>query len=63
VIDDLLQRMDLGEREIVTIYYGQAVERADADALVERIQERFADLEIEVQDGGQPLYDYIISAE
>jgi hypothetical protein len=63
VIDDLLQRMSLGEREIVTIYYGQAVERADADALVERIQKRFADLEIEVQDGGQPLYDYIISAE
>jgi uncharacterized protein len=63
VIEDLLGRMELGEREIVTIYYGEAFSRADADALAEHIQERFADVEVEVQDGGQPLYDYIISAE
>jgi dihydroxyacetone kinase-like predicted kinase len=63
VIDNLLQRMGLDEREIVTIYYGSSVERADAEALAERIHEGFADLEVEVQDGGQPLYDFIISAE
>src|SRR5207248_93352 len=63
VIDDLLERMRLDEREIVTVYYGQAVTRADAEALAERIGERFTDVEIELQEGGQPLYDYIISAE
>jgi dihydroxyacetone kinase-like predicted kinase len=63
VIDDLIERLDLDNREIVTIYYGQTVERADAEALAARIGERFSELEIEVQEGGQPLYDYIISAE
>jgi dihydroxyacetone kinase-like predicted kinase len=63
VIDELLSRMDLGEREIVTIYYGQLASRDRAEALAEQIGERYAGLEIEVQDGGQPLYDYIISAE
>jgi uncharacterized protein len=63
VIDDLLQRMQLDDCEIVTIYYGQTVERGDAEALAARIGERFAGLEVEIQAGGQPLYDYIISAE
>jgi dihydroxyacetone kinase-like predicted kinase len=55
--------MGLDEREIVTVYYGQAVAQADAEALAQRVRARFPDVEIEVQDGGQPLYDYIISAE
>jgi fatty acid kinase len=63
VIDDLLGRMELGDREIVTIYYGSTTARADAELLADRIRERYADLEVEVQAGGQPLYDYIISAE
>jgi dihydroxyacetone kinase-like predicted kinase len=63
VIDDLLGHMGMDDCEIATIYYGQTTSRADADALAARIHERFADLEIEVQDGGQPLYDFIISAE
>jgi DAK2 domain fusion protein YloV len=63
VIDDLLQRMGLDDREIVTIYYGNSVQRDEADALAKRIQERYSELEVEVQVGGQPLYDYIISAE
>jgi DAK2 domain fusion protein YloV len=63
VIDTLLGRMGLDAREIVTIYYGQSVTRPEAEALAQRVRERFPDVEIEVQDGGQPLYDYIISAE
>jgi dihydroxyacetone kinase-like predicted kinase len=63
VIDELLERMGLDQREIVTIYYGGATNSTDADALSKHIQERYSDLEVEVQDGGQPLYDYIISAE
>jgi DAK2 domain fusion protein YloV len=63
VIDDVLARMGMGEREIVTIYYGGGASRSDADALAARIQEGFDGVEVEVQEGGQPLYDYIISAE
>ena len=63
VIDELLGRMGLGEREIVTVYYGQTMARAEAEALAQRVQARFPAVEIEVQHGGQPIYDYIISAE
>jgi DAK2 domain fusion protein YloV len=63
VIGDLLERMGLDEREIVTVYYGQMTAHTEAEALAQRIQARFPNVEIEVQDGGQPLYDYIISAE
>ena len=63
VIDELLDRMGLDQCEILTIYYGGATGSADADALSKRLQERYSDLEVEVLDGGQPLYDYIISAE
>jgi uncharacterized protein len=63
VIDELLDRMGLDQREIVTIYYGGATSAADADALSKHIQARYSDLEVEVLAGGQPLYEYIISAE
>jgi DAK2 domain fusion protein YloV len=63
VIDELLDGMGLDQREIITIYYGAAMSAADADALSKHIQERYSDLEVEVQAGGQPLYEYIISAE
>lgn len=63
VVDDLLERMELAEREIVTVYYGEAVSHDEAAALAGRIQERFPELTVEIQAGGQPLYDYIISAE
>jgi DAK2 domain fusion protein YloV len=63
VIDELIGRMGLDEREIVTVYYGQAMAHAEAEALAQRVQARFPAVEIEVQHGGQPIYDYIISAE
>lgn len=63
VIDDLLGRMALGQCEIVTIYYGAGVDGGVAAALAEQIAARFPALEVEVQAGGQPLYEYIIAAE
>jgi DAK2 domain fusion protein YloV len=63
VIDQLLERMALDEREIVTIYYGKAVGPAAAETLAARIGSRYSGVDIEIQSGGQPLYDYIISAE
>jgi DAK2 domain fusion protein YloV len=63
VLDALLDRMELEEREIVAVYYGQDVPPGDAEALAARISARFPELAVEVRAGGQPLYDYIISAE
>src|SRR5579883_327338 len=63
VIADTLQRMQIDRYEIVTLYYGEDVTAQQAQETARRIKERYSHLEIEVVDGGQPHYAYIISAE
>lgn len=58
-----MEAMIDGESELVTIYYGADVSEEDAEALCEKARERFEDVEIELQNGGQPVYYYMISVE
>ncbi len=51
------------ESELVTIYYGSDVSQEDAESLLSKSRERFPNYEIELQDGGQPIYYYLISVE
>ncbi len=48
---------------IVNLYYGDAVEEEDAEALSERLQDLFEDAECIATRGGQPLYYYYLSVE
>ncbi|MBR1674416.1 MAG: DAK2 domain-containing protein [Eubacterium sp.] len=48
---------------LVTIYYGEEIEKEKAEELTEKLSEKFADLEIDVHYGGQPIYYYIVSVE
>ena len=63
VIDATLQRMALEEREVLTIYYGQHVAEADGQALAGRIGAQYPEHAVELRFGGQPFYDFIMSAE
>ena len=63
VVEALVERMSPSDLEIVTLYYGADVSAGEAEALVDRLEERYPDLEFEVIEGGQPHYFYIISAE
>lgn len=64
VYDALMQAMDMPNRELVTIYYGKESTPEDAAALATYIQEQQPGLaSVEVQEGGQALYDFIIAAE
>lgn len=63
VIDDILHRMDIGQYEILTLYYGQDVSAQEAQETAQRIKSHYFQLEVEVVDGGQPYYLYILSAE
>lgn len=49
--------------ELISIYYGCDAEEADAEELQTALSEEFADCDVELQFGGQPIYYYIISAE
>lgn len=60
----LIKRMVDGDTEFVTIIVGEDVSDADAEALRERVEEKFGSrFEITVIRGGQPVYYYIISVE
>lgn len=48
---------------LVTIYYGEEIGKEKAEELTEKLSEKFADLEIDVHYGGQPIYYYIVSVE
>jgi dihydroxyacetone kinase-like predicted kinase len=63
VADDLLRAMEAAGREIITLYYGQDVQAAAARALADRIREAYPGQDVEVVEGGQPHYLYIISVE
>jgi len=60
---ELLERMGADEKELLTIYWGNDVKEEEAAAFHARVQERYDNAEVELVKGGQPLYDYIISAE
>ena len=63
VVRDTLARMQVERYEIVTVYYGADVPRAEAEAMAQHIKEQFPQQELEIVEGGQPFYAYIISAE
>jgi hypothetical protein len=48
---------------ILTVYYGEDVGEAEANAVAEKLQGCFPDAEVSVVNGGQPIYYYMISVE
>jgi DAK2 domain fusion protein YloV len=63
VVHQVLSRLDLDEAEVVTIYYGADAESDEAEQIGASIREQHPHLQIEVIQGGQPHYSYIISVE
>ena len=49
--------------ELITVYYGEDTKEADAQALTDEIAHMYAERDVEIQYGGQPLYYYLFSAE
>ncbi len=49
--------------ELISIYYGADIKKADAEDLRAKVEEKYSDCDIELQFGGQPIYYYIVSVE
>ncbi|MEE1009652.1 MAG: DAK2 domain-containing protein [Agathobacter sp.] len=60
---EMLDEMIDEDSAIVSIYYGSDSTEEDAADLATAIEEKYPDVEIEVSDGGQPIYYYVISVE
>ncbi|MCB8943850.1 MAG: DAK2 domain-containing protein [Ardenticatenaceae bacterium] len=63
VLIQVLEQMNMDEREIVSLYYGQDVSEGEATAVAEQIEDLYPDVEVEVINGGQAHYYYILGAE
>ena len=51
------------DSEIVTIYIGEDGSEDLANELAQDITEKFEDIEVEIHNGGQPVYPYLFSVE
>ncbi|AIE59614.1 DAK2 domain-containing protein [Bacillus methanolicus] len=60
---ELLNHMLDEEAEILTILTGEDAKEEEVAKLVEYIESKYKDIEIEVHDGGQPLYSFIFAIE
>lgn len=63
VIQNLLAQKINQEEEIITLFYGKDVTQQEAVVLAEELAKNYPHLEVELQEGGQPHYYYIISVE
>lgn len=60
---DTVARMVDEDSELISIYYGAEVSEEDAGKLLEKVQETYPECEVELNNGGQPVYYYLISVE
>lgn len=63
VIKDMVAEMVDDDSSVITIYYGEDVKEDDAESIKASLEEAYEDVEVELQNGGQPIYYYIISVE
>lgn len=60
---ETLKEMVDEDTEIISIYYGADVTEEDAEQLCERLEELYPDFDVEINQGGQPIYYYVVSVE
>ena len=60
---DMLKGLMSDELELISIYYGADVDEKTAQSLKKRVANEYPNCDIELQQGGQPVYYYIVSAE
>lgn len=63
VCEKTVEKLVTDESMMITLFYGKEVQEAEANALAEKLAEKYPDLEVDVHMGGQPLYYYLISVE
>ncbi len=60
---ELLEEMITDETSILTIFYGEDASPEQAEALRAKVSEAYPGIEVEVQEGDQPIYYFLLSAE
>jgi DAK2 domain fusion protein YloV len=60
---EFMEKAQAAEHELITLFYGEEMPRAEANRIADLIRQHYSEQEVEVQEGGQPHYQFIISIE
>ncbi|SCZ81438.1 DAK2 domain-containing protein [Pseudobutyrivibrio xylanivorans] len=60
---EMIDEMVSEDSAVVSIYWGEGSDQEKAEALGKEIEEKYPDLEVEISEGGQAVYAYIVSVE
>ncbi|GAA0119144.1 DAK2 domain-containing protein [Clostridium perfringens] len=63
VAEDLIDSLVDEDSELITIFYGKDCEEEKVDALIEKLEGKHEDLDVQCYNGEQPLYYFIMSVE
>ncbi|MBR2188655.1 MAG: DAK2 domain-containing protein [Eubacterium sp.] len=63
VAKEAVASMVTEDTELISVYYGADLSGEDAEALADQLSETYPDCDVEVNEGGQPVYYCIISVE
>ena len=63
VCEDLISSMVKEDSELITIFYGEECEPKEVEDLIEKLEDKYPDMDIQCFDGKQPLYYFITSVE
>lgn len=59
----LLKKAGADKYELITLFYGKDLSTAEANRIADVIRARYPAQEVELQEGGQPHYQFILSIE
>lgn len=63
ILPQVLEQMEMDDRELLSLYYGKDIQAKEAELVAEQISDLYPEVEIEVLPGGQAHYFYILGAE
>jgi DAK2 domain fusion protein YloV len=61
--DKLLDAMVTEDDSVITIFYGEEVTEALANEVADIVRKKYTDYDVELQFGGQPVYQFVFAVE
>ena len=63
VVMEMLDKLVDEDSELISLYYGKDYEEEACEELAELIRNKYPDLDVEENPGGQPIYYIVLSVE
>jgi DAK2 domain fusion protein YloV len=60
---ELLKKMEIQNREHITIFYGNNITQPEVEKVAKKVEEAYPSIEVEIHEGDQPHYFMILSVE